>query len=128
MGTPDGQGISMDLLAASLRADLSDMPTWVAVLSEKMARTFPDRVRLQHAGIFGTGQVNGFTGDFGAWQFRLRLDRRQPVAERTHVVRGISLKTEQLPLDSWVAALSEVLAEMAATSARERAAIQGLLS
>ena len=128
MSTPGENGINMDLLVASLRANQSDMPAWVAVLSEKMARAFPERVRLRHAGLFGGGQVNGFTADFGAWQFRLRLDRRQPLAERTHVVRGIALKTEQLPLDVWIMALGEVLAEMAATSTRERAAIQGLLS
>jgi hypothetical protein len=56
------------------------------------------------------------------------LEHGEPLAERTHIVRGITLKSETLPLDIWIDALVAALAEVAATSARERTAIQGLLS
>lgn len=120
--------LDFDLLAASLRADSADMGTWVAVLGEKLAGALPSRVRLRHGGLFGGGAVNGFSVDLGAWRFGLRQEHGQPVGERTHVVRDIALKTETLPLDAWLDALVRSLAEVAATSARERAAIQGLLS
>lgn len=120
--------LDFDLLAASLRADTADMGTWVDVLGKKLAGALPYRVRLRHGGIFGGGPVTGFTADLGTWRFGMRLERGQPLAERTHVVRDIALKTEVMPLDSWLDALVESLAELASTSARERAAIQGLLS
>ena len=72
--------------------------------------------------------MDGLAADLGPWRFSLRLDRGQPAAERTHVVRGIALKTEPLPLDTWLDALTRSLAEVAATSERERSAILQLLS
>lgn len=120
--------LDFDLLAASLRADTADMGTWVDVLGKKLAGALPYRVRLRHGGFFGGGAVTGFTVDLGAWRFGMRLEHGQPSAERTHVVRDIALKTETLPLDAWLDALVEALTELAETSARERTAIQGLLS
>lgn len=120
--------LDFDLLAASLRADTADVGTWVSVLGTKLAGALPARVRLRHGGIFGGGPVSGFTVDLGPWRFGMRQEHGQPVGERTHVVRDIALKTETLPLDIWLDALIEALAALAASSARERAAIQGMLS
>lgn len=120
--------LDFDLLAASLRADSGDMGTWVSVLGTKLAGALPARVRLRHGGLFGGGPVNGFTVDLGAWRYGLRQEHGLPVGERTHVVRDIALKTETLPLDVWLDALVGSLAELAETSARERTAIQELLS
>jgi hypothetical protein len=120
-------GVSFELLAASLRADTADMPAWVAALGTKLSGALPGRVVLHHSGFLGHGPADGLAVDMGAWRFALRLEHGQPSAERTHVVRGIALKTEALPLDAWIDALSTALAELAATSARERQAILGLL-
>lgn len=121
-------GLDFEMLAASLRADTADIGTWVAVLGSKLAGALPAHVRLRRGGLLGNGPVNGMTADLADWRFALRLERGVPVAERTHVVRGIALKTETLPLDAWIDTLVAALAELAATSARERNAIQGLLS
>jgi hypothetical protein len=117
-----------DLLAAALRADMADMATWVATLSAKLAQALPARTRLHHAGMFGGGRVVGVEADLGDWRYGLRLEHGQPVAERTHVVRGIALKTERLALDTWIDEISAALANLAATSAREREAIMRLLT
>jgi hypothetical protein len=116
-----------DLLAAGLRADMADITIWVATLSTKLAQALPGRTRLRRGGMFGQGRVEGVEADLAEWRFALRLERGQPIAERTHIVRGIALKTEQLDLDAWLDDLSAALAELAATSARERAAILRLL-
>jgi hypothetical protein len=116
-----------DLLAAALRADMTDMPAWVATLSTKLAQALPARTRLRHGGMFGQGRVEGVETDLGDWRYALRLEHGQPVAERTHVVRGIALKTERLSLDAWLDELSAALADLAATSAREREAILRVL-
>lgn len=122
------ENLDFDLLAASLRADSSDMATWVAVLGNKLAQALPTRVRLRRGGFLGNGPVTGLATDLGGWRFALHLEHGQPLAERTHVVRGIALKSETLPLDEWIDALSQALADLAASSARERAAISSLLS
>ncbi len=123
-----GSGMDFELLAASLRADSADARTWMDVLGKKLAAALPTRVRLHHGGLLGNGPVNALAADLGAWRLSLRLEHDQPVAERTHVVRGIALKTEVLPLDAWIDALTQALAELAATSAREREAVLRLLS
>lgn len=120
--------MELDLLAAALRAHTADAATWVHVLGAKLAAALGPRVLLHHAGMFHSGAVDGLVADLGTWRFALRLDRGQPLAERTHVVRGIALKTEPLPLDAWIDALTQALAELAATSERERSAILQLLS
>ena len=118
---------NFDLLAASLRADMSDMHTWFAVLGGKLAGALPTRVRVRREGMFGRGNVEGVEVDLGEWRYILRLERGHPVGERTHIVRGIALKTEPLALDAWIDDLAESLAALAASSARENQAIQRLL-
>ncbi len=127
MDEHSANGLDFELLAASLRADTADMPAWVAALGDKLAAALPGRVALRRSGMLGHGPVNGLAADLGAWRFVLHLEHGQPVAERTHLVRGIALKTEALPIDAWIDALSTALADLAATSARERQAILGLL-
>ena len=45
---------------------------------------------------------NSIEIELGAWRLALRMEHGYPVAERTHIVRGIALKTEQLTLDAWI--------------------------
>lgn len=117
-----------DLLAASLRAEVSDLHTLVPVLGTKLAEALPSRVALHHGGFFGNGPLDSFAVEMGAWRFGLRVEHGQPIAERIHTVRGIALKTEAISLDEWIDALSASLAELAASSAHDRAALLRLLS
>jgi hypothetical protein len=120
-------GMDLELLAAGLRADAADAPAWVAALGEKLAAALPTRVALHRGGMLHHGPIDGLAVELGAWRFALRLEYGRPVAARTHVVRGIALKTETLSLDAWIDALTEALAMLAATSDSERAAILRLL-
>jgi hypothetical protein len=120
-------GLDFELLAASLRADTSDMRIWIEVLATKLERALPGRVQVHRGGLFGKRAVQQLEIELGAWRLSLRVEHQYPVAERIHIVRGIALKTEQLPVDAWIICLSQALSELAATSAREQAAIQSLL-
>jgi hypothetical protein len=117
-----------DLLAASLRADVADLHTLVPVLGTKLAEALPSHVALHRGGFFGNGPLESFAVELGSWRFGLRTAHGQPVAERIHVVGGIALKTEAMPLEEWIDALSASLAELAASSAHDRAALLRLLS
>jgi hypothetical protein len=129
-GSGDGGHIGsldFELLAASLRASSSDIREWVPILGTKLARALPEQVELHRTGLLGQGAINRIEIDVGTWRLVLRIEHGYPVAERTHVVRGIALKTEQLSLDDWITSLCRVLSERAAASAQEYAAIQSLL-
>lgn len=119
---------TFDLLAASLRAGAADMATFVPVLAEKLAAALPTRVAIQRAGVLRHGPAQGLVAELEPWRFSMRMERGRPVAERTHTVRGIALKTETLPLDAWILALTAALADLAGTDERERAAIMRLLT
>ena len=123
-----GETDDFDLLAASLRADVSDLHTLVPVLGTKLAQALPSRVSLHHGGFFGNGPLDAFAVELGEWRFGLRTEHGQPLAERIHTVRGIALKTESIPLEEWIDALSAALAALATSSARDRAALLRLLS
>ena len=121
-------GLDFELLAASLRADTSDMQMWIAMLGRKLEGALPQRVRLHRSGVFSNGAVKSIEIELGASMLALRLEHGYPLAERSHIVRGIALKTEQLTLDTWITSLCQGLADLAATSAREHAAIESLLT
>ena len=120
-------GLDFELLAASLRADTSDMRGWIEVLATKLERALPGRVQVHRGGLFSNRAVQQIQIELGAWRLTLQMERDYPATERTHIVRGIALKTEQLPLDAWIICLSQALSDLATTSAREQAAIQSLL-
>ncbi len=103
------------------------MQMWITMLGRKLEGALPQRGRLYRSGVFSSGAVKSIEVELGAWRLALRLEHGYPLAERTHVVRGIALKTEQLTLDSWIASLCQGLFDLAATSAREHAAIESLL-
>ena len=118
---------TFDLLAASLRAGAADMSTFVPALAEKLLAALPGRVAVQRAGMLQHGPTYGVVAELGPWRFALQMEHGRPVAERTHNVRGIALKTETLSLDAWIDALTAALADLAATDERERAAVMRLL-
>ena len=124
--TPDDR--TFDLLAASLRANASDMSTFVPVLAEKLLAALPNRVTVQRAGVLRHGPAQGVVVELEPWRFAVRFEHGRPIAERTHTVRGIALKSEPLALDTWIDALTTALAELAATDQRERAAVMRLLT
>ena len=120
-------GLDFELLAASLRASSSDTRSWITILGDKLAKALPEQVQVHRAGLWKNGAVNRIEIDMGAWRLLLRLENGYPVAERTHVVRGIALKTEQLPLDDWITCLCKALSERAADSTQDFTALQSSL-
>jgi hypothetical protein len=120
-------GLDFELLAASLRAATSDIRSWITILGDKLSRALPAQVQVHRAGLLKNGAINRIEIDMGAWRLLLRLENGYPVAERTHIVRGIALKTERLSVDDWITCLCTALAERAATSTQDYAALQSLL-
>ena len=54
----------------------------------------------------------------GDYQYRIGREKQGPiVTQRAKVVRGIVLKTEQIPMDQWIDELADALAHEAANSA-----------
>ena len=123
-------GMGFEMLAASLRADAGDTHAFVEALAHKLEDALPNRVRVERAsGRFTrTHPVQRIQVKLGEWEYDLAAGPGSALdARRTHLVRGVALKSEEIGLDEWIDALSVELAELAQHSAQDHAALRRLL-
>ena len=122
--------LQMELLAASLRADSSDTKAFLEALATKLEGSLPDRTTVtRHSSLFSREHpVKEIAVLLGDYQYRIGRERQGPImAQRAKVVRGIVLKTEQIPLEHWIEELAGELAQVAASSAQARSALERFL-
>ena len=124
----DGGGF--ELFAASLRSSGSDLAVFVEVLADKLEQALPGRVVVERRAL------RRFSKEKRVVRIEVALgDNRYTVVVRQGVletrcakaVRGVVLKTEELPLNGWLEALGRELAIEAEASEQSRAALDQLL-
>ena len=121
--------VDMDLIAASLRADSSDLSAFVESLAAKLEEAVPARVRIdrRRSGMFGPKAVRSVAVDLGDRRLELRSERGMVETRCARLSGGIVLKNEVLETDEWLAALSDALAAEAKRSETTRKALERLL-
>ena len=125
----DAESVDLDLLAASLRADSSDLNAFVESLAVKLEDAIPKRARVERrrGGMFGPKLVRKIEVDLGDQRLELRVGNGSLETRRAKLSGGIVLKSEQVDTDTWLAALGEALAAEARRSETTRQALQRLL-
>lgn len=124
----DDPELSFDRLAASLRADARDLELFLEVLATKLAGALPSAVSVEHeGGLFAKKRVKRVQVQLGEHRYELARSRSGLEGRHSHSVRGITLKTEVLAIEEWIAALSRHLAEHARGSEQAREALNRLL-
>jgi hypothetical protein len=126
-----GSEISVDLLAASLRASSSDLKTFVEVLADKLEDALPGRVQVGRRSTRFLGKqkrVERLHCELGDQRYLLVAREGVVEVRRATAVRGVVLKTEELPLGEWLDALARDLAEEARTSEQAQLALQRMLA
>lgn len=120
---------TVDVLSAALRADAADTDTFFQVLAAKLADALGERVRLERGGgrIRKDPRVKRVEVRLGDELLQAERDGGSVRCSVKREVRGIVLRTEQVALDQWLAALAAKLSEEAGRSAATRAALEGLL-
>jgi hypothetical protein len=120
-----------DLVAASLRADTTDLVAFVEALAVKLEGALPGDVTVTRKGggllSRGTKRVQRISVGMDEGRYDLEWAGQQIQTSRCNEVRGIVIKSERLGLDEWIDALSRELTERARQSERSRVAIQRLL-
>jgi hypothetical protein len=126
----DSSAVDLELLAASLRADTSDLTAFVESLAAKLEEAVPGRTRVERrrSGMFGPKSVRRITVDLGDRRLDLRYDGGSVQTQSSKLSGGIVLKNEPLDGDAWLAALSEALATEASRSETTRKALERLLT
>ena len=120
-----------DLVAASLRADTTDLAAFVEALAVKLEGALPESVKVDRSGggLLSRGAKRVRRISIGMDDARYDLERAGDSIQtsRCSEVRGIVIKSERLGLDEWIDALSLELTERAQQSERSRLALQRLL-
>jgi hypothetical protein len=127
---PEGAAVDMDLLAASLRSDASDLGAFVESLAVKLEEAVPGMVTVRRGrtGLLGPKLVRTITLDAGDRRLELQRgdgDSIQPSCSR--LSGGIVLKREGVDMETWLDALGAALAAEAQRSQRTRQALERLL-
>jgi uncharacterized protein YhdP len=123
-------GLDIDLIAASLRADSGDIGTFVEVLAAKLEEAVPGAANIQRRreGLFGPKRVSRISVDAGGERLELSADGGRIATTCARVSGGIVLKSEVLDTDAWLAALSRALADEARSSQSTRQSLERLLN
>jgi len=121
------QPADIDLVAASLRADASDLRVYVEALAAKLEQLFPGSCSVRRSGLRGKGPVRAITVALGDGRYELESRDGSVVTRRSSIVRGITLKSEELGLDGWIDSLASHVVEEADRSERGRLALENLL-
>jgi len=122
--------LRMEMFAASLRADNTDVKAFLEALAVKLEGALPGLTTItRQGGMFAREHpVKEISVSLGEYQYRIGRDRQGPlVGQRAKIVRGIVLKTEQLAVDQWIDELSEGLVQLAGQSTQARSALERFL-
>jgi hypothetical protein len=126
----EGAAFDLDLLAASLRADSSDVGTFVEGLASKLETVLPAHIKVERRrrGLMGPKLVRRLAVESAGERIELVRDEGDTVElRRARLSGGIVLKSETLGSEEWIAALSEVLTAEAQRSEQTRRALERLL-
>ena len=122
-------GFDLDLLAASLRADTSDLHAFVESLAIKLEEAVPGKVRVQRrrSALMGPKRVRQISPDAGDRRLELSFNGGALETYCSRLSGGIVLKRETVDTDAWLAAVGEALSAEAQRSATTRQALERLL-
>jgi hypothetical protein len=124
------ENLDLELLTASLRADAGDIGTYTEALAVKLEEALPSGVRVQRVrqGMFGPKLVRSIVVDAGSERLELERDGDRLTTRAARVSGGITIKTEAIDFEQWLAVLSQALAEQARRSLGTRQALDRLLN
>lgn len=107
----------------------ADQRVFLELLAAMLAGALPEEAEIvKRGGLFSKKTIAKVVVAFGDYRYTLEDPGRGPLlASRTRIVRGIALKTEQIPVEEWLAELSANLDERARTSAAAREALSRLV-
>jgi hypothetical protein len=128
MADLEGDSLVQIGVAGALSHELrNDHAAFVQYLASAFERAFPNETELKfEGGFFTKKQLVGVAIRLGDDQFTLvKPSRGSLQATKTHVVRGIALKTEPMQVEQW---LQEVSARLEAQVAHDQQARSTLAS
>ena len=133
--TDPGDGLSLDMVTAAIRADSADVAIYARVLTESLGDALPagwvtvDRKRTGSDRMRGRpGQVSKITVRMGERVMTLSVETGAPVAEICREVRGVVLSRQPVPVAAWAEELARALVAHAEQNAETAQALRKLVA
>jgi hypothetical protein len=129
MDSVESEGWERVGVAAALAKQYSqDEREFLSLLAVFLEGALPNDTRVERKGWFGKKTVCRVAVALDEFNYVLDDPGRGPLqASRARVVRGVALKTEQLPVPQWIEVLSVAIDQRASTSQAAREALSKLL-
>jgi hypothetical protein len=128
----DDPGSVLDLAAAEVRVDRTDVHAMIEALAVRLEESLPRLavVKRRRVGGFRSKQteVERIEIVLGDERFELLQARGGFQCTRHRVVRGITLKREELPVAQWINELVDEVVRAAVLGEQARIALEGLLT
>ncbi|MGB8702679.1 MAG: hypothetical protein WCD18_24965 [Thermosynechococcaceae cyanobacterium] len=118
--------LEVDVLAAALRMDQQETGDLLEFLAQKLELSLPQNTTIVRRGSFlsKVRPVQEITVRFKDYHYQIvREGNGPPHAKAMKLVRGVVLKTTEMPVDQWTEEVAQELAQLARQSTQTRIAI-----
>ncbi len=117
----------LELAAASLRADSSDVRILVNALADELGDALGNRLTVQRVGglLRRSGEIRSIRIELGEDQYAAELAGDQMTCTVAHSSGGIRIRSERVDVGEW---LQRLLADLKSEAARSQAVRQALES
>ena len=117
----------LELAAASLRADGSDVHILVKVLVDQLSDALGPRLKVERAGRFRKSEeIKSVQITLGDDTLRADVDGATVRCSIGHASGGIRIRSEQVGMDAWLSRLLTILHSEAAHSEQTRLALENI--
>ena len=120
------QALQVDVLAAALRMDSQESSDLLEFLAQKLEQSLPQNTTVKRSGwfMFPKHPVQEITVRFDDYQYQITREPHGAFnAKVMKLVRGVVLKTTQVPVEQWTDEVAQQLAVLAGRSAQTRNAL-----
>lgn len=120
------QALEVDVLAAALRMDHQESGDLLEFLAKKLEQSLPQNTTVTRGGWFLSKEhpVQQITVSFDDYQYQIIRERHGSfTAKVMKLVRGVVIKTTEIPIDQWTDEVAQQLAQLAQRSAQTRSAL-----
>lgn len=119
----------LEMAAASLRADNTDVHILLKVLVDQLKDTLGDRLRVERVGgrFRKSDAIKRVQITMGSDHFEALVDGSGLICTIGHASGGIRIRSDQVDMQTWMAKLLGALQTEAATSQTARQALENIV-
>lgn len=128
---PMDSALQFEVLAATLKNDHGASRDMLEQLAKMLSASYPGGTTISRGGFFMSSNrpVNELTVRFDEWQFQINREKHGSFSARSmKLVRGVALKTNELPIDQCIEEIIKEIMKLADKNAQTKAALNKFIA